>query len=42
MEYEYNSFADSVPPERVGEYLAHVREASKALDYEVTWRLGFK
>lgn len=37
IEYEYRSTADSVPTNRVAEYLDHVNEASKALGYNLVW-----
>ena len=38
MEYEYRSSKDSVPPERVGEYLARLNTALQSLGYTVSWQ----
>lgn len=38
MEYEYQSLADSVSPDRVGEYVQRVNQASQLLGYTLTWR----
>jgi hypothetical protein len=38
MEYEYQSLADSVSPERVGQYLRLLNQSSQSLGYTLTWR----
>jgi hypothetical protein len=38
LEYEYQSLADSVSPERVGQYLQRLNQSSQALGYALTWR----
>ncbi len=38
MEYEYQSLADSVAPERVSQYLERLNQSSQSLGYALTWR----
>jgi hypothetical protein len=38
MEYEYQSLADSVDPDSVGQYLERLNESTKAVGYELAWR----
>jgi hypothetical protein len=38
MEYEYRSLADSVSPERVGEYIQRLNQSSQSLGYTLVWR----
>ncbi len=38
LEYEYQSLADSVSPDRVGDYLQQLNQSSQALGYSLTWR----
>jgi hypothetical protein len=38
MEYQYQASADSVPPDRVTEYLQRVNQSSQLLGYSLTWR----
>lgn len=38
IEYDYQSLADWVAPDRVAEYLQHLNECSQLLGYELTWR----
>jgi len=38
MEYEYQSLADSVSPQRVGQYLQHLNQSLQSLGYGLTWR----
>jgi hypothetical protein len=38
MEYEYQSLADSVSPERVGQYLQRLNQSSQSLGYTLSWR----
>jgi hypothetical protein len=38
MEYEYQSLADSVPPEQVSQYIQRLDQSSQSLGYSLTWR----
>jgi hypothetical protein len=38
MEYEYESLADSISPERVGEYIRQINQCSQSLGYTLIWR----
>jgi len=38
MEYEYQSLADSVSPERVSQYIQRLNQSSQSLGYMLTWR----
>ena len=38
IEYEYRSLADSVPPERVGQYLQQLNQSLQSLGYTMNWR----
>jgi hypothetical protein len=38
MEYEYQSLADSVDPDSVGQYLERLNESTKSLGYDLVWR----
>jgi len=38
MQFEYRSLADSVPPERMAEYLQRITQASDSLGYRLTWQ----
>jgi len=38
MEYEYQSLADSVSPDRVGEYIQRLDQSSQLLGSTLTWR----
>ncbi len=38
IEYEYQSLADSVSPERVSEYLQRLNQCSQSLGYMLIWR----
>jgi hypothetical protein len=40
IEYEYQSLADSVSPERVGQYLQRLNQSSQSLGYTLTWQYG--
>jgi hypothetical protein len=37
LEYEYRSLTNSVPPERMPQYLRHLDEAAQTLGYSVLW-----
>jgi Domain of Unknown Function with PDB structure (DUF3857)/Transglutaminase-like superfamily len=38
MNYEYQSLTDSVPPERVGQYIRRLNQSLQLLGYTLTWR----
>ncbi len=38
MEFDYSSVTDWVAPDRVGDYLQRLQEASQSLGYVLTWR----
>jgi hypothetical protein len=38
IEYEYQSLADAVAPERMSEYLERLNKSSQSLGYALTWR----
>ncbi len=38
LEYEYQSLADSVSPDRAGEYLQRLNQSSQSLGYTLTWQ----
>jgi len=38
VEYEYQSLADSVPPELAGQYLQRLDQCSQSLGYVLSWR----
>lgn len=38
MEYEYQSLADSVSPDRVSQYLERLNQSSQSLGYSLIWR----
>jgi hypothetical protein len=40
--YEYRSLTDAVPADGVADYLKHVDQAAKSLDYELIGSRGFR